>query len=156
MNIVDLGCGLGEYFTYARHSQYVGIDFNNPGQIKNFICADYNEVNLTAILPFSPTAFVSLFSIEACYPTESRYALYEKIFAENSSIKYGLSSGFFYEGRRNHETVSEAGEIVSYQTIEDPSKHISENFSESRSYKRTPSEMFGKDVIEVWKILARR
>ncbi len=155
LRIMDLGCGLGEYSRYGPHSEYVGIDLNNAGQVKNFVHMDYTELNLASHLPFVPNAFVSLFSIEACYPAKSKYALYERIFAENPSIRYGLVSGFFYESRRGLETVSEAGKIVSYQTIEDQSKYVSGNFSEVRVYLRTPSKMFGDDPVEVWKMLAR-
>ncbi len=62
----------------------------------------------------------------------------------------------FYESKRDLETVGETGGIVSHQTIEDPAKYISEAFSEFRIHMRTPSRMFGEDVIEVWKILSRR
>lgn len=153
--VVDLGCALGEYSRYGHYVKYLGVDVNNTGQVRNFMKADYRNVNFVKSLPFTPNAFVSLFSIEPVYAVEQRYALYEVLFAKVPSLQYGLSSGFFYESRRNLETVRETGALISYQTIEDPSKHISPNFSEFRNYLRTPSKMFGNDVVEVWKILAR-
>jgi hypothetical protein len=154
--VADLGCGLGEYSFFGRYKDYVGIDLNDIGDTKNFVQADYHDFNFLERLPFRPTAFVSLFSIECCHPTDKKYALYEKIFAEVPSIDYGLAGGFFYENRHDLETIEETGGLISYQTIEDPSKHISESFDELRLHMHTPSKMFGEDVVEVWKILSRR
>lgn len=154
--VADLGCGLGEYSLRGWYKDYAGIDLNNAGDIRNFVQADYHDLGFVGRLPFRPNAFVSLFSIECCHPAVKKYALYEKIFTETPSIDYGLAGGFFYESRRGLETVEEAGGNTSYQTVEDPSKHISERFDELRLHIRTPSKMFGEDVIEVWKILSRR
>ncbi len=153
--VVDLGCGLGEYSLYGSYTKYVGIDVNDAGQVKSFVHADYHTSSFLKLLPFVPTAFVSLFSIECFHSAADKYALYNRIFFDIPSIKHGLVGGFFYESKRGLETVGETGDIVSYQTIEDPSRYISEAFSESRIHLRTPSKMFGDDVIEVWKILSR-
>ena len=153
--VADLGCGLGEYSLYGPYTKYVGVDINDTGQVRNFVQTDYHSLDFVNLLPFTPTAFVSLFSIECCHSVEDKYALYEKIFTGISSMRYGLVGGFFYESKRNLETVGETGGIVSYQTIEDPSRHISKTFSEYRMHVRTPSKMFGEDVIEIWKILNR-
>ena len=107
-------------------------------------------------LPFQPTAFVSLFSTELGHSPEEKYALYERIFARIPKLLYGLVGGFFYESKRGQEAVEEAGEIVSHQTIEDSSRHISKAFFEFRLHMHTPSKMFGEDVVEVWKFLCRR
>ncbi|MBI2035678.1 MAG: class I SAM-dependent methyltransferase [Candidatus Liptonbacteria bacterium] len=155
--VMDLGCGIGEYATYdQQHAAYVGVDLNNTGSVIPFVQADYLKLNFGNLLPFLPNAFISLFSIECCHSSESKYTLYNRIFSTFPAVKYGLVGGFFYESRRNQETVSEAGEIVSYQTIEDPSLHISPLFTELRIHIRTPSRMFGNDVIEVWKLLVRK
>lgn len=154
--MADLGCGIGEYSLFGHYKDYAGIDLNNAGEIRNFVQADYHDLGFVGRLPFGPTAFVSLFSIECCHSADKKYALYEKIFAEVPTIEYGLAGGFFYESKRNLETVGEAGGLISHQTIEDPSKHISESFDEFRLHIRTPSKMFGEDVVEVWKILSRR
>ena len=155
LRVADLGCGLGEYSTYGYYADYVGIDLNNTGQVKNFTQVDYHDLGFVAKLPFAPNAFVSLFSIECFHSAKDKYALYEKIFADAPSVKYALVGGFFYESKRGLETVGETGGIVSYQTIEDPAQYISRMFSELRTHIKTPSKMFGKDVIEVWKILSR-
>lgn len=153
--VADLGCGLGEYSLHGHYIEYAGVDLNNAGQVRNFVQADYHSLDFVHFLPFVPTAFVSLFSIECCHSIEDKYALYEKIFKNIPSIQHGLIGGFFYESKRGLETVGETGGIISYQTIEDPSRYISKTFSEYRIHMHTPSQMFGKDVIEVWKILNR-
>lgn len=154
--VADLGCGLGEYACYGHYTDYAGIDLNHVGRVRNFVRGNYHDLSWVSRLPFVPTAFVSSFSIECFHSTRDKYALYERIFAEVPSIRFGLAGGFFYESRRDLEKVSEAGKNVSYQTIEDPGLQISEAFSEFRIHMRTPSKMFGEDVIEVWKILCRR
>ncbi|OGF61698.1 hypothetical protein A2662_02290 [Candidatus Giovannonibacteria bacterium RIFCSPHIGHO2_01_FULL_45_33] len=153
--VADLGCGLGEYSLYGHYNEYAGVDMNNAGQIQNFVRADYNNLDFVRALHFMPTVFVSLFSIECCLSADDKYALYKKIFCGIPWIQHALVGGFFYESKRDLEMVGETGGIVSYQTIEDPSKYISEVFSECRIHMRTPSKMFGDDVIEVWKILSR-
>ena len=156
-HVIDLGCGTGEYATYdRRHAAYVGIDLNNAASANLFVQADYLNLDFINLLPFLPNAFVSLFSVECCHSAESKYAFYNRIFSEFLTIRCGVASGFFYESRRNCETVSETGEIISYQTIEDPSLHISSQFSELRIHLHTPSKMFGDDVVEVWKLFVRK
>lgn len=107
-------------------------------------------------LPFTPNAFVSLFSVECFHSTPEKYEFYEKIFKTFSTIEFGLVGGFFYEGRRGEEKVGETGNIVSYQTIEKPWKYTSNWFTEFRMHIRTPSKMFGPDVVEVWKFFIRK
>ena len=154
--MVDLGCALGEYSRYGSYDRYVGVDINDTGRVKPFVKADYTDLGFVHRLPFMPNAFVSLFSIEPMFPPRERYALYNALFERVPSIEYALVGGFFYDGRRMQEMVTETGGLMSYQTIEDPSEYRSKNFSERRIYLYTPSQMFGRDVVEVWKILARR
>ena len=155
--VIDLGCGIGEYANYdSHHNAYVGVDLNNTGNIKNFIQADYTALNFKEFLSFIPNSFISLFSIECCHPVEEKYAFYEELFNTFSSIQYGLAGGFFYESRRNKERVSETGNIISYQSTEDPAQHISTIFTELRVHLQTPSKMFGQDVVEVWKFFIRK
>ena len=152
--VVDCGCGVGEYAAHdCHHGAYVGVDRNKVIDSPHFIQADY--LSLTFPLPFAPNAFVSLFSIECCHPLAVRYDFYERAFAAFPTIQCGLAGGFFYESRRGEETVVESGKLVSYQTIEDPSRHISPNFTELRAHFYTPSQMFGHDVVEVWKFFIR-
>ncbi len=153
--IVDLGCGLGEYLMYGQYKVYVGVDINRLLRTPNFVLADYHDLAFVEKLPFVPTAFVSLFSIECFHSAQEKYDFYNRIFREVRSIHYGLVSGFFYESRRNQEKVKEVGEIESYQTTENKSNHISDMFSEHRIELPTPSKMFGSDVVEVWKIFSR-
>lgn len=157
--VVDLGCGIGEYATYdSYHVFYVGVDLNNNtgSNITNFVQADYMTLDFQELLHFMPNAFVSLFSIECCCSVSAKYAFYEKLFKTFPSIRCGLAGGFFYESRRDKETTSETGDIISYQSIEDPARNISRIFTELRVHLRTPSEMFGQDVIEVWKFFVRK
>src|SRR3989344_2345302 len=155
--VMDLGCGIGEYAIYdRRHAAYVGIDLNNTGSVTPFVQADYLKLDFGNLLPFIPNAFISLFSIECFHTAKSKYTLSNRFFSAFPTVKFGLVGGFFYESRRNQETVSEAGEIMSYQTIEDPSLYISDLFTELRIHLRTPSQMFGSDVVEVWKFLVRK
>ncbi|MBI3336369.1 hypothetical protein HYZ98_02265 [Candidatus Peregrinibacteria bacterium] len=155
LRVMDLGYGLGEYSLHGHYTQYAGIDLNTTGQVPNFVQADYHDPLFFSRIPFIPTAFTSLFSIECCHPAEEKYALYEKLFKSIPSLQVALVGGFFYEKSRHLETVQETGGIISYQTVEDPSQYISDTFSELRMHIQTPSKMFGDDVIEVWKILNR-
>ncbi|MDE1855161.1 MAG: class I SAM-dependent methyltransferase [Candidatus Micrarchaeota archaeon] len=155
--VVDLGCGLGEYELHGHYAGYTGIDLNNATSRKrNFVQADYTKLDFFERLPFKPNAFVSLFSTELMLNAKDKYAFYERIFTDVASIQYGLVSGFIYENRADLEKVVEPGGVVSYQSIENPARHTSGAFAEARIYKRTPSKMFGGDVVEVWKMLGRR
>lgn len=156
LDVVDLGCGLGEYRLFGQHAGYVGLDLNATEQIPIFLRRDYHDLSFVKLLPFIPSVFVSLFSIECCHDAFTKYELYNRLFREIPSLQYGLASGFFYESRRSLETVEETGGIASYQTIEDPATFMSPVFTELRTHLRTPSKMFGQDVVEVWKIFARR
>jgi hypothetical protein len=161
LDVIDLGCGLREYAAYGDLRSYVGVDLNDAGWLKyrsgaQFRNADYRDVPSLKRMPGAPNAFISLFSTECCMSANDKYAFYESIFVTIPSVRYGLVGGFFYESRRDHETVGETGGIVSYQSIEDPSRYISPIFSEFRAHMYTPSEMFGDDVVEVWKIFCRR
>jgi len=161
LRVADLGCGLREYAARGDWHTYIGIDLNDAGWLRNdekakFLLADYRELSSLGTLPIVTNTFVSLFSTECCMSAKDKYAFYRSLFAKTPSLRYGLVGGFFYENRRTEETVGEAGGIVSYQSIEDPSKHISPHFSEFRTHMFTPSEMFGDDVVEVWKIFCRR
>ena len=164
LTILDLGCGLGEYCKYGEYGElfrsYVGVDKNDySGGKFRLIIEDYHDLDKVKAECFDHyprTAFVSLFSVECFHNAQEKYWFYERIFDVFPTIKFGLVSGFFYESKRSQETVGETGGIISYQTIEDPLLYISDVFIESRMYLKTPSKMFGDDVIEVWKFLVRR
>ena len=157
--VVDLGCGLGEFCQYGLPYSYVGVDLNYIGGHFRLIKTDYHDLDAVKarLYPYlTPNAFVSLFSIECFHSAAEKYTLYRKIFETFPTIQFGLAGGFFYESKRGQETVGETGNIVSYQTIEDPVLYISDIFAEFRLHIRTPSQMFDSDVIEVWKIFIRR
>ncbi len=153
--VVDLGCGIGEYFRWGRFFSYVGIDKSNHGHPGTVIEGDYLDATTLQRLPFVPTAFVSLFSIEPMLPAADRYALYRRLFADNPQLKCGLVSGFFYATRAHLEVVGETGGIKSYQTLEHIDEFKIPGVHEERFVINTPSAMFGPDVMEVWKIFVR-
>lgn len=164
-DVIDLGCGLGEYPRFAQRfgGRYVGFDKENatlfvPEAESRFtpVVADYTDHKLAERLNWRPNAFISLFSIEACLPVGERYALYHRLFKTIPSLACGMSAGFYYASKRNEETVEENGNIVSYQTIDDPYDHVDPLFEEDRLILRTPSALFGPDVVEVWKFFQRK
>lgn len=156
--VVDLGCGLCEYHNYSTyHAAYVGVDKRDSGECGYFVRSNYATMGFKDKLPFRPNAFISSFSIECCNPPKKKYALYERIFREIPSIRFGLAGGFFYKRWKDKKKVVEAGgKVVSWQTIEDQKDHVSDLFSEHRFRINTPSKMFGDDVVEIWKFFERR
>lgn len=154
-SVVDFGCGLGEFYRFARPHWYIGFDqmvrdVDFPSAELDYLRDDWQKY-----LFFTPNVFVSLFSVEAFLPVSERYAFYAKTFRENPTITCGLVSGFFYRDRRDQETVGESGGIVSYQTREAPGDHPCEGFEEQWLVLGTPSTMFGESVVEVWKLFFR-
>lgn len=157
LDVLDLGCGMGEFPARVAHHRYLGVDLENQGMPFEFLQADYKKLDFLDQLPFEPNLVVSLFSIEACLPATERYALYNALFERLPTVGAILSAGFFYESKKDQETVEEAdGTLISYQTTESFYKFKSEIFDEKRIQMRTPSKLFGPDVVEVWKILERR
>jgi len=170
VDVIDLGCGLGEYrrFGFRPVGRYLGIDkedttANVPAArgketplVKPQIKADYTDPAFLDRLPFTPNAFISLFSIEACLPVADRYALYHELFVRMPTLRIGMSAGFSYASKRDQETIGENGDIVSYQTIDGPYDHVDPLFEEERLVLRVPSAMFGPDVVEVWKFFFRK
>jgi hypothetical protein len=65
-------------------------------------------------------------------------------------------SGFYYWNSKDKNPIGETGGIQSYQTLEPVETVLSPNFHETRITLPAPSEMFGSDVIEVWKLLERK
>jgi hypothetical protein len=157
LNVLDFGCGLCEYHKYGAYDSYLGIDKNHKEFQVNVINEDYatmtKEKLKEIIKTYNISAFVSLFSTECCLSTEEKYKLYESIFCENECIIGGIVSGFFYKRKEDQEKVLEVCGLESYQTVEPQKDH--ELFTEIKIYKDVPSEMFGQDVVEVWKILLR-
>jgi hypothetical protein len=158
MDVLDLGCGTGEYPTYdTEHNNYAGVDLRDPGAPGFFLKADYRLLSeYRETLPFEPNTFISLFSTECCLSPHQKYVFYNRLFREIPTLQMGMVSGFYYESKLGDVQVTETGGVVSYQTIENVAEYRSEIFAEFRVEMETPSKMFGPDVVEVWKFLKRR
>lgn len=164
LKAVDLGCGSGEFYQHGHSTDYVGID-KEPRiaqgdtvytKVKTIV-ADYCDLSAwVPQLPFKPNVFVSLFSVEPMLDPGSRYGLYTRLFNELPSLQFGLAAGFYYDNKPNEDTVGETGGILSHQTIEPMGMFNVPGVDEERLYVRTPSEMFGPGVVEVWKFFTRR
>ena len=152
MRVLDLGCGTGEFKNNCPAvDDYHGVDLVDAPAAD-----EVNDYRVSVSTPpFEPNCLVSLFSLESCLDFRTRYEIYEGMF-DRWPIDKALVSGFYYEHDPDEETVTETGGLVSYQTIEAVHEWYSHRFDETRITMRTPSEFFGKDVIEVWKILERK
>jgi len=148
-NVVELG-GAGEYHTYGKYSEYMGVNLENPAVPS---VALHGKKSITDVVPFTPRAFVSLFQIELLYPPEERYKIYASIFRRNPGIFYGLSSGFYHGNRSTmDQTLGQNGTLV-HQTIQPKGSNVCIGFYEIWLSVRAPSKTFGSDVVEVWKVL---
>jgi hypothetical protein len=150
VNVVDLGCGLCQEFKrYGWYNKYLGVD--------KIVETDHDRVQFDYLkfkIPTYNNMFVSLFSTECCLSADEKYAFYRDKF-KDGNMKHGLVSGFYYKDRIDQEKVEEAGGLVSYQTIEDQKKYQCKEFIEFRSLIEVPSELFGPDVVEVWKFFIK-
>lgn len=153
--VVDLGCGLCEFETAVCPYAYLGIDDRSH---KAGLRLDYlseRQLVLDKVRGFDATAFVSLFSTEIVMQAPS--LLYEKLF-DVPSIHVGLVSGFYYANRKYENPVTEAGGLVSWQTLSPPEETAQgRNFRErARIVLPVPSKLFGPDVYEVWRFLEKK
>lgn len=159
-NLLDFGCGkCQEARLTIAPKQYFGIDeLFEPSEVVVGAKINYRkEFDLIKKhITFDPNIFSSLFSIEPTATTLENRILYEKIFHEFPNIKCGVVSGFYYGNMRHQKSVAEKGGIISYQSIDDLADIKSEVYDEIRMIVPNPSKMFGKDVIEVWKLLIRK
>jgi hypothetical protein len=167
--VIDLGCGQSMEFDQCWCPQvYLGIDanaipeFTSDERIRNVITADYlKDHDLTKIITktgYHYTAFVSLFSSECIQPYLNAYLFYMRLFQTYPHITKGLVSGFYYADQKDRNPITEAGGISSYQTlesIEDIPTSLMTNFRETRVMTRVPSQLFGPNVVEVWKLFER-
>jgi len=158
--VVDLGCGTGEFYERGYHRDYVGIDLNPRIAWQGAKVIKASSVDVDAWskqLPFEPNTFVSVFSIEPMRGAYYRYELYDRLFRELPSLQFGMSAGFYYDNERmGDRKVSEAGGIVSWQTNQLLGKDGDRSlYNEEWLTMRTPSQMFGPDVVEVWKFFSR-
>jgi hypothetical protein len=157
-HVIDLGCGTCELRTFdIPYASYKGFDNRDTGN-PDVVIADYLALTGDEIVEkagFHPNIFASLFSIEPVLEDKHRYSLYERLFRDIPSLHYGVVSGFIYKNRSYYYSVVEEGGIVSYQTREFQMDFMNPHFTEFRTYIEVPSEMFGKDVVEVWKFFQR-
>jgi hypothetical protein len=151
VHVVDFGCGRHQEFARSLPQHYLGID-----QIENVVGRreDYRTMDLTT-LPDYLTGFVSLFSSEITAPYYHNYPFYNRVFQTCPNIRAGLVSGFFYDGRRSWQPIKEAGGVVSWQTLEHPCAKRCVGYTEKRFTLPVPSQMFGPNVYEVWKLFER-
>jgi hypothetical protein len=168
--VLDLGCGQSnEFYTYGGGggSCYVGVDLHPlpltklGGRLSTALTVqgDFNDVDLSVHLveEHKLTAIVSLYGIENNGPCEQNYALYRSLF-QRTPIRSILTVGFYY-GRAPHDEifVEDIGFEV-YQSVQplEKTKSLSDGlFDEIRIEASCPSNLFGEDVIEVWKLLTR-
>jgi hypothetical protein len=160
-SVVDFGCGQHrEYNEHAWPIQYLGVDLNavkdwrDEDGLWETRIEDYRTMDLTS-LPTWATGFVSLFSSEITAPYYHNYPFYNRVFRTCPNIKAGLVSGFFYDGRRKEQPIKEAGDVVSWQTLEHPCVARCVGYTEKRFTLPVPSQMFGPNVYEVWKLFER-
>lgn len=157
-NVVDFGCATQEYYKYGQRQSYFGIDLNDVENNDLTYVADYTKVKLTEICPFKPNTFVSIFSTEIIMPATEKYDFYERLFTENDSLEVGMVAGFYYHDYRNSAFVREDSVNYNdtvYQTTENQLHFQSKLFAEYRTYVHAPSELFGENITEVWKIFKR-
>lgn len=153
--VLDIGCGTGEYKRYARPRSYLGID-KEESSAADLVCDYTKPLPELPLIQSDPNVFVSLFSIEACFPRYERHNIYDKLFLEFPSVQAALVSGFYYDDKVGETTVHEVGGLVSYQTNIRYGSEISELYEETWTIMKTPSKLFGDKVVEVWKLLERR
>lgn len=155
-NVVDLGCGLGEFQQYGhRYSGYCGVDLYPRLKSASFVLkADYLGLTFLKELPFSPDVFVSMFSVEPICSPGMRNGYYVNLFRNCPTLRLGLSAGFYYSSKKDETRVGETGGIMSYQTNDEIEPN--DVYDEMRITMRTPSKMFGPDVVEVFKIMRRK
>eukprot|EP01098_Paradermamoeba_levis_P001667 TRINITY_DN11933_c0_g1_i1.p1 TRINITY_DN11933_c0_g1~~TRINITY_DN11933_c0_g1_i1.p1 ORF type:complete len:272 (-),score=71.01 TRINITY_DN11933_c0_g1_i1:57-824(-) len=115
---------------------------------------------------FSPTSFISLFSIENSPPVmtsaeavATNYGIYRKLFETFPNIQWAVTSGFYYPSQKTTNPIVEGPGFKSFQTLEAPEVTATVSltgglFDETRFEFVATSEMFG-DCVEIWKIFHR-
>lgn len=183
-NILDLGCGQCQEFccndsNSDKRGFYIGFDVNieenkdeDEEDLETFFGSycfrlNYRDENFVKSAKeiyhkicqpsdWESDCFVSLFSTEITASAEENQTLYERLFKEIPTLRYGLVSGFYYSSKKDKVVIEETGGITSWQTLDSIEDRNSDKFSEMRIYVPCPSKMFGEDVIEVWRILERK
>lgn len=155
-DVIDLGCGRGhEFFSHGHWLSYRGMDLDPGLENEWFIKGDYRTMSPT--LPRKYSCFVSLFSTECTASWQENRKLYEKLFEENPSLQLGVVSGFYYTSKLTENPIEETGGITSWQMLPGltPERTASKWYEEVRVTLPVPSDMFGGDVVEVWRFLER-
>lgn len=158
--LLDLGCGrINEAARLFVMDTYIDIDAdpaNNPAHEP----VDYRDMTaLTRVLRrcSRPDAFCSLFSTELTAPASTNNDYYQQLFDTFPTLQRGIVSGFYYDdSRRNDPVVEEAGGLRSFQSIGLLADDRFCSFTETRLQLRVPSKLFGRDVVEVWRLLERK
>lgn len=167
--VADLGCGKNcEYGVFSSFSLkgYFGFDINvEERKTKSLYYTnetfklDYRK-EIDSLIEIANEKkvgkFVSLFSSEITASPVDNQALYEKLFLDIPSLTHGMVSGFYYSENKENQIIDEAGGIKSWQTFDSIEDNKSEIYDEMRVIEKCPSNMFGEDVVEIWKILTKR
>jgi hypothetical protein len=170
--VLDLGCAQNhEYYHNLLPDAYVGIDIH-PGVIT--LSTDETQSSPIAIvkhgdvkdiplvkkliLDYNLMACVSLFGIENNNSCRDNYTFYRSLF-KKTSINTILTAGFYYGTFPDKEAIIEIMGLKAYQAIHPIEKTLILSgglFDETRIEVMCPSDFFGEDVVEVWKILTRK
>lgn len=154
--VADLGCGQSQEWRKFGWGRYVGFDVNAKPDSQTFV-DDYRSESFVARLKeFSPAAFVSLFSVEITSDFRNNQHFYDLLFDEIPSLQVALVSGFYYTDMKHKNPVREAGDLVSFQTLEPVENGASTVLKEMRVLEEVPSLLFGNKVVEVWRFFTRR
>lgn len=156
--VIDLGCGHGmEWWHHSNMClEYVGVDENASIATKS-IRANFRDVDLVASLMrfHGLEGIVSLFGIEPSATQAENTDFYNQLFDKTPALSI-VSAGFYYQPRKLMTSVREVGDIISFQTNTCLQETESDRYTETRMEFPCPSEMFGKDVVEVWKFMERK
>lgn len=159
--VIDFGCGRHcEFREHFRPTSYLGIDVNADEQQAYTLQSDYRALDLTT--KFNQEffgyydSFVSLFSSEITDWIWMNVAFYDRVFDCLPNIKSALVSGFYYSDQLHKGTVHEAGDIISYQSVDRPHCMKGRHFSVKEIVLPVPSKLFGDKVWEVWRFLERK
>jgi len=123
-------------------ARYIGVDISDGFDYRDLLALKDKIIEVKA------NTIVSLFSVECTKDEEDNNILYDFIFKE-TDVKTILSSGFYYKSKKDLQMVKETCGIISYQTIGEVRD------DELRFTVPCPSNMFGEEVVEVWRLLRK-
>ena len=159
--VIDLGCGKGnEFCHYGKPDFYLGIDqnadiVNDEHRVTERLDYRHLDAIKARIKDHGLTGVISLFSTEPTKPRDDNNAFYEALFRD-TDVNAILVSGFYYKDKKGQETVKEekAG-VTSYQTSGDIDRPDAKLFHETRVEIPCPSNLFGEQPVEVYRLLQR-